>query len=67
MYTNLLYNNTTQHYRKAIPHTHNDINKGAKDIVTKFTLDQRIDCLAKRETYFRIKRSQRVLQFQSKM
>ena len=54
-YDKLLKSNITKDYKKAEPHTENDINRQDKEIAVELELDDRINTVAKKEAFISLK------------
>ena len=54
-YEKLLTNNITKNYKLTQPKTYNSINQEAKEIAQRMKIDDRVECMAKREAYITLK------------
>ena len=54
-YNKLLKENITKTYKKADDNTYNEINMEAKNIASKLKIDDRVECLAKKNAFITVK------------
>lgn len=54
-YDKLLRNNITKTYKPAAAHTYDDINREAQQIARTLELDDRVECMAKKDAYITLK------------